>query len=257
MYLKYQDAIKKQLDLNPEEWNFKNNNNYKEILEHIDHNLGKQYLNIIKNNFKQFYESNFDTLKNICNLNDKYGKTTKYQFENFITCSPTNLRYLLHSLLFLEDIKKYKLNNIDIIEIGGGYGGLCFFIHNIAPLYEININSYTIFDLLEASLLQEKYLNMLNIKKVKFCQLDNFNNLKNNSFLISNYAFSEISKELQTKYIEKIINPYTTFGFLVWNFIDVYNFVENSIIEKETEYPQSQYGKTSNYYVRYYPTSNL
>ena len=51
-------------------------------------------------------------------------------------------------------MKKYKLNNIDIIEIGG-YGGLCLFIHNIAPLYEININSYTIFDLLEPSLLQK------------------------------------------------------------------------------------------------------
>ena len=149
-----------------------------------------------------------------------------------MTCSPSNLRYLLHSLLILEDMKKYKLNNVDIIEIGGGYGGLCFFIHSIAQLYEININSYTIFDLLEPSLLQEKYLNVLNIEKVDFCQLDNFNNLKNNSFLISNYAFSEISKELQTEYIEKIINPYTTFGFLTWNFISVYDFVENSIIEK-------------------------
>lgn len=111
--------------------------------------------NVIITKFKTFYESNFDTLRNICELNDKYGKTKKYNLKNFMTCSPSNLRYLLHSLLFLEDMKKYKLNNIDIIEIGDGYGGLCLFIHNIAPLYEININSYTIFDLLEPYLLQK------------------------------------------------------------------------------------------------------
>lgn len=146
-------------------------------------------------------------------------------------------------------MKKYKLNNVDIIEIGGGYGGLCFFVHSIAPLYEINITSYTIFDLLEPSLLQEKYLNALNIEKVKFCQIDNFNNLKNNSFLISNYAFSEINIELQSEYTEKIINPYTIYGFLAWNAIPVYDFVDNSIIEKE-EYH-------NDCHVRYYPKSNL
>ena len=129
-----------------------------------------------------------------------------------------------------------------------------FFIHSIAPLYEININSYTIFDLLEPSLLQKKYLNVLNVPDVNCCQLDNFDNIKNDSILISNYAFSEISKELQMKYIDKIINPYTKFGFLTWNFHPVYNFVKNSVIEKEEEYPKTG---SKNYYVRYYPIPNL
>ena len=257
MYDNYRLSIKTQLNLNPEEWNFKSNCYYTAILEHCNGHHAEQYFDVIIKKFKTFYESNFETLKNICKLNDKYAKTKKYNLKNFMLCSPSNLRYILHSLLFLEDVKKYKLNNINIIEIGGGYGGLCFFIHNIAPLYEININSYTIFDLLEPSLLQKRYLNALNIEKVNFCQIDNFDNLKNDSFLISNYAFSEISKELQTEYIEKIINPYTTFGFLAWNFIDrcpVYNFVENSIIEKEEEYPLTSRGAK---YVRYYPKLNL
>ena len=139
IYSRYQQAIKSQLILNKEELNFKNDSNYTYMLEHVDNNLGHKYLHTIKNNFKQFYESNFEFLKNICHLNDKYGKTNKYQMKDFMTCSPTNIRYLLHTLLILEDIKKYKLNNVDIIEIGGGYGGLCFFVHSIAPLYEINI----------------------------------------------------------------------------------------------------------------------
>jgi hypothetical protein len=255
MYSNYQQVIQKQLELSVEDWDFKQNIKYKEILEHVSIDQGHKYLEIIKNDFYLFYLLYLDKLKHICYLNDKYGKPNKYEIESFMKCSPTNLRYILHSILILKDIQKYKLNNIDIIEIGGGYGGLCFFIHNIAPLYKIKINSYTIFDLLEASLLQKRYLNALNIKNIKYCQLDNFNNLQNESFLISNYAFSEISEELQCKYIEKIINPYTTFGFLAWNYYNgVYDFVpENSIIEKEKEYPHTNIHYT-NYYVRYYPT---
>ena len=251
LYSKYQDAIKLQLILNKEEWNFKSDEDYTFVLEHVGCDHGHIYLHAIKNKFQQFYELNFEFLKKICCLNDKYGKSKKFQIDNFMTCSPTNIRYLFQTLYILEDMKKYKLNNIDIIEIGGGYGGLCFFIHSIAPLYDININSYTIFDLLEASLLQEKYLNALNIEKVQFYQLDNFNNLKNNSFLISNYAFSEFPKELQIEYTEKIINPYTIFGFLAWNFIPVYNFVDNSIIKIEKD------DLLYDLYVRYYPNSNL
>jgi hypothetical protein len=252
MYIRYTNYIKTQINLNPEEWDFKTNRDYCAILEHCNGLDAEKYFIEIRNRFKTFYDSNIDYIRNICELNDKYGKTNKYYLKNFMNCSPSNLRYLLHTLLFLEDMKKYKLNNIDIIEIGGGYGGLCLFVHKIAPLYEININSYTIFDLLEPSLLQKKYLNALNIPHVNCCQLDNFDNIKNDSILISNYAFSEISKELQMKYIDEIINPYTKFGFLTWNFIPVYNFVKNSVIEKEKEYPQTD---GSNYYVRYYPNT--
>lgn len=256
IYKEYIDFIRDtQLKLQPKDWNFKKCSSYTYMLEHVNFNQGEHYLNVIKNKFNTFYKNNSEFLKNLCNLNDKYGETKKYNFKNFMTCSPTNLRYILHSLLILEDMKKYKLNNVDIIEIGGGYGGLCFFIHNIAPIYEININSYTIFDLLEASLLQEKYLNALNIKKPYFYQLDNFHNLKNNSFLISTYAFSEIPMYIQKEYSEKIINQKTKFGFIAWNNIPVYNFVENSIIEKERAYPVT--APSNDYFVRYYPIPNL
>ena len=126
-YDAYQKAIKTQLTLNPEEWNFKNNKDYTAVLEHVSKSLGKQYLNSIIEKFKTFYESNFDTLKNICDLNDKYGKTNKHQYENFMTCSPSNLRYISHALLILEDMKKYKLDDVDIIEIGGGLWRIMLF----------------------------------------------------------------------------------------------------------------------------------
>jgi len=250
IYKIYVDFIKNtQLTLSPEKWYFKSDPDYTYMLEHVSQYEGNQYLDIIKNNANHFYESNFKFLIDICNLNDKYGKTKKTNFQNFMTCSSTNLRYIFFSLLILEDMKKHKLNNINIIEIGGGYGGLCFFVHKIAKLYNILINSYTIFDLVEASNLQEKYLNALNIENVNFCQLDKYNNLIKNRFLISTYAFSEIPTNIQKEYSKEIINPYTKFGFIAWNSIPVYYFIENSIIEKEREYPLT--GKY-NYFVRYY-----
>ena len=143
------------------------------------------------------------------------------------------------------------LNNIDIIEIGGGYGGLCFYMYNIAPLFNITINTYSIFDLNMPLKLQKKYLEALNILNVNYLELDNISNLNKNSFLISNYAFSEISLELQKKYTDMVLNPYVSFGFLAWNFIDVYNFIDNKKITVEDEYPLT--GLHHNKYVRFKP----
>ena len=142
------------------------------------------------------------------------------------------------------------LNNIDIIEIGGGYGGLCFFIYNLASLFNITIKSYSIFDLKYPLLLQKKYLENLNINNVNFADLDCIKNIKENSFLISNYAFSEISMDIQKIYTEKLLNPYTSHGFLAWNFINVYNFIDDKFITTENEFPLTS---NENKFVRFKP----
>lgn len=255
-YEKYANFIKNtQLNLEPDDLYFKNSGDYTYMCEHVNNRQGNEYLNFIRSKFSSFYENNLNVLIEKCQLNDKYGKTKKNNFDNFTSCSPSNLRYILHTLLILEDMKKYNLNNIDIIEIGGGYGGLCFFVNSLAPLYNININSYTIFDLLEPSLLQEKYLNALNINNVNFYQLDNFKTLNKNSFLISTYAFSEISMSIQNEYSEKIINPFVKFGFIAWNAISVYEFIKDSTIENETEYPLT--GGHNNRFVRFFPNKEI
>ena len=237
MYTSYIQSIKLNLNKIPSDWSFKSDNNYKGILEHVSVSQGIQYLNCIKTKFNSLYKNNTDLLIQLCNTNDKFGQTQKELIDNFTICSPTNLRYIFHSFLILTYMQEKALNNIDIIEIGGGYGGLCFYIYNLAPLFNITINTYSIFDLLEASMLQKLYLEQLNITNAKFYQLDNFADLSTNSFLISNYAFSEISMELQQEYSAKILNPYTSYGFLSWNFIKVYQFINNKHVKIEPELP--------------------
>ena len=144
-----------------------------------------------------------------------------------------------------------NLNNVDIIEIGGGYGGLCFFINKLASLFDITISTYTIFDLPEPLMLQKKYLEALNCNiNLNFAELDNFSGIKENSFLVSTYAFSEIPLEIQKEYTKKILNPYVSHGFIAWNSIDFYNFIDNCTISKEIEFP---YYNDKNYFIKFKP----
>lgn len=247
IYERYINYVK-TIDLNkPETWTFKSNPEYTYMLEHVNVNFGNMYLELIRNKYPELYNVNKNYLISLCSINDAYGVPYVHDFKDFARCSPTNLRYIFHSLLVLDYMKENNLNNIDCIEIGGGYGGECFFLKKLSFLYKIHINSYTIFDLLEASKLQKSFLKNLELD-VNCYQLENFNNLPKNSFLISNYAFSEIPLEIQSKYTELVLNPYVSIGHLCWNNIPVYNFIENGIIEKEEEYPKTG---LSNYYVKF------
>jgi putative sugar O-methyltransferase len=231
-------------------WRFKSNPSYTYMLEHVNKDQGIQYLKEIQKRFNLIYDNNNNYLRELCHINDLYGNPIKQVFNNFTTCSPTNLRYILHSLLILKYANDCNLYTLDIIEIGGGYGGLCFFINKLSNLFNITINTYTIFDLPEPLVLQNKYLNKLDINNVKYYGINNFKDLKLNSFLVSTYAFSEIPFNLQQEYTVKILNPYISYGFIAWNNIDVYNFIENKNIYKETEFPLTS---AKNYFVVFKP----
>jgi len=250
MYNDYINCISSFVNTNINDWTFKSNDEYSAILEHVNSRQGEMYINELQQRFYMLYSTNTEYLVELCRLNDSCGKPKKYNFTNFTECSPTNLRYVLHSFLILTYMKECKLTNIDVIEIGGGYGGLCFFIYKLAHLFDITINTYSIFDLQMPLALQQKYLENLNIHNINYVTLDNMKNLKDNSFLISNYAFSEISLELQQQYTSHVLNPYVSHGFLAWNFITVYEFIDNKNITIEMEYPLTD---GNNRYVRFSP----
>lgn len=198
MYDEYSQVCLENSFKTPDEWNFKYNSKYQVVLEHLNFNDGLHYINIIKNEFSDFYNTYKLYLIELCSLNDSYGKPNTYNYIDFCQCSPTSIRYIYHSLLNLTYIKNnLKINEIDIIEIGGGYGGLCFFMNSLASLFNIKIKSYSIFDLYGVKKLQEVYLRNLNVETFRCFSLNenDYNSyLKQNSYLISIYAFSEFSK---------------------------------------------------------------
>ena len=165
-------------------------------------------------------------IKEFCNLNDKVGNPVKFKFFDFET-SPTSLRYIYHCHLILSYIKTLNLENLDLVEIGVGYGGLCFAIHFFSKFYNIKINSYTIIDIKSVCELQKLYLNIIeyDISNIEYLNSNTFGNdiKKENLFLISNYCFSEIESHLQQKYID-ILFPKILHGFMIWNLIPFFNF---------------------------------
>lgn len=247
-YSTYLTCVPDNLKMKKEDYYFKSDIKYMDMLEHVNPYQGYKYLYEIKTRYKELYDNNEKYLIELCNTNDLYGKPLKFNFVNFNVCSPSNLRYIFQSMLILDNMKENNINNVDIIEIGGGYGGLCFFLFNLSKLFNININSYVIFDLPLASKLQKTYLDIHNIS-VDTYQLDNFENLKKNSYLISNYAYSEITIKLQNEYTDKIINDYCCGGFMAWNNIEPYKFFNfDADIKIEVEYPLTH---PNNKYVRF------
>jgi hypothetical protein len=230
--------------------NFKSNPDYTYMLEHVNHTQGKEYLELIKSKFS-YLDDNY--IQKLTSINDEIGNTIKYKIDNFY-CSPTSLRYIFHSLLILEHLKDLYSSfdkSISIVELGGGYGGLCLiFQHLYSDYYSkyFKINDYSIIDLPNPCILQRKYLeyHKINCKYYSAFDYKEFlqSNQDNEIFLISNYCFSELGYDNQNSYIKNLF-PIINHGFITWNNIDIYDFGKK-IIKKVKEEPLTG---VKNYYV--------
>jgi hypothetical protein len=231
LYDRYHNYVKSILNTN-DLTNFKNNINYTYMLEHVSFKEGIEYLYHINKKFNL----NFDEIKSFCDKNDTIGNPTKFDYP-FGKASPTSLRYILHALLILEYISNLKQSQLNLVELGGGYGGLCLCIYHFKNKFDLNLNfTYTIIDLKYVNLLQKEYLKLHDLEINCLEPYGETFNGKNN-FLISNYCFAEIDKISQEKYIN-ILFPKIDYGFITWNeFTDPYDFgFDCTIID---EYPQT------------------
>ena len=213
---------------------FKRNQTYRSILEHVSPEIGKQYLDAI-NTFTPF---SLEDIQGFCRLNDSIGRPQTSDYTDFVT-SPSNLRYVFHSHIILNHMRSLGLPHLDIVEVGGGYGGLCLALHHFADKYSVTIRSYTIIDLPEPSRLQKLYISQMNPSiTIDFVNASTFGAdiPKTNMFLISNYCFSEISDRFQKEYIAKLF-PKVSHGFITWNWIPLYDF--GFTVREETEFPKT------------------
>jgi len=204
------------------------------MLEHVNKKQGDEYIYYIKNKTNITEQEIID----FCKINDSIGNPNKEDF-GFLICSPSSLRYIFHAHLILTLLSSLNLPSIDIVEIGGGYGGLCLAIQHFSKKYNISINSYSIIDLHIISNLQKLYLSKLVPSlNIDYVDASTFGSCisKQNMFLVSNYCFSEISKENQEKYIENLF-PKVSHGFIAWNNIPLYHFGFKYM--EEIEYPKT------------------
>lgn len=191
---------------------FRINNKYKGILEHVTFQQGLVYLNLIK-------ERNPELLSNLTkySTNDSVGSPMKlmYDIGHF---SPTTIRYIK---VLGDLINEFgNLDNLDIVEIGCGYGGQSKIIMDT-----FNIKSYTFIDLPQVLKLTKRFLESTNVdmSKVIFKDITQLTNNENYDLIISNYAFTECVKSIQLTYFDKVINK-SKMGYITANFIsDIFN----------------------------------
>lgn len=178
---------------------------YREILEHVGYFLGAKYLQEL-NGFEDF---DIHQLKRN-SANDTYGNPRTFTLFNDLKLSTTTIRYLVvwHQIQsFLKPTENSKW-----VEIGCGYGGQAAVINRM-----ISIQSYTMFDVPQAEKLITQYLREIDSKLSPiFGNLDDVQSDQTYDFAISNYAFSELPKKVQTKYLTNVLTR-SRHGYMIMN----------------------------------------
>jgi putative sugar O-methyltransferase len=186
---------------------FRQNSVYHEILEHFEYEDGLKYITEIANENPSLL-TQIEQFK----TNDLYGGPLICDYANIGSISPSTLHYL-RQLSYLETYFG-DLTGKHIVEIGGGYGGLCKLV-----IDKYNIASYTIFDLDPVNELVKKYLGKFTtnyLEKVNVKTLENYNETMQFDICISNCAFTECVPSIQEAYINKVIK-YCKAGFILYN----------------------------------------
>lgn len=200
-YVSSVDAI----NSNPKKFNrFRRIYNYREILEHVTYQQGIKYLKKIENQNPGLY-LNFPKR----HTNDLIGKPRRYIYLQDVGISPTTIRYLSVA----SEIQSIFGTNLggNVVEIGGGYGGQCAVFQDF-----FKVNEYEIFDLPNVQRLIEKFLVAIGrSENVRFPEFGKTHDTPIN-FAVSNYAFSELPRQIQNWYLENILKK-SEAGYMIMN----------------------------------------
>lgn len=149
---------------------------------------GERILERISNT--SFIVEHFEKFK----YNDKLGSPIMYNYKDYGYFSPNTLHYI-NTLYELQQCFDIKSTNWDIIEFGGGYGGLCHILS-----YIVKWKSYSFVEIHEPLELAKKFFLNTPVGKVN-CLLPE--EVKENKYdlFISEFAFCELNEEGLQKFM--------------------------------------------------------
>lgn len=181
---------------------FKRDPAFRRVLEHVSQEQGAKYFELIcaerpelTSCFPKFLE------------NDRLGDPQTFAYGAW-QFSPTTLRYVN---VLADLIGRFSsLDGLDILEIGGGYGGQCKVIADACRFH-----SYTLVDLPEALELQVRYLTELNVPRFQCRRPDELAE-RDYDLAISNFALSELESAAQDYYFDRVLRR-SQRGYLTWN----------------------------------------
>jgi hypothetical protein len=183
--------------------------------------FGREYYTLLQREYAMTPEM----VAGFCKINDSFGHPRTYTIDDLPDpVSPTSLRYLYHAARIL----RYAKGATKYVEVGGGYGGLFLAMNYLSP---IPIAEYHIVDLDPVLRLQK--LVLADHANVRYHSATSHGrDVPDGCFFISNYCFSEISKEYRDAYEDALIRRCPQ-GFLAWNTIAPYSFGKSIMLEVE------------------------
>lgn len=206
---------------------FKANISYRRVLEHLTAYQGLLYLNQAKRS--PHFRRDFRIASNQI---DSFGGGEKYLYRDYGLASPTSLRYLKVTSDMLDLFG--SLDRKVVSEIGCGYGG-----QSIALKVLCNVNDYNYFDLPEVLGLIETCISKVESPK-NFQMIDGRDvPIVDSDVVISNYAFSELTRKMQDTYLRNVILRAKS-GYITWNDLSFKVLDGYSIDELNDIIPNSQ-----------------
>lgn len=174
---------------------FRSNPNYNYIVGCDSHgyNTAKMFFEFIKKHYEELY-INLDSFQKI----EDVGGPPLYGFENNrLKFSPNTLRYIK----VLGDLNLHigNLKNLDVVEIGPGYGGQSIVINNYNK-----VSSYTYIDCVESINLIKKYVSFFEPFETIFYDTNSIEE-KKWDLVIADSSLSEMDDEAFDFYLNKII----------------------------------------------------
>lgn len=223
----YRAAVAEALTQSPREWTFKGDPRYRRILEHVTPEQGAEFYALIEAEFPGLFDDlqTRRLIESMVYLSDTHGMAELAPLPpHGYLGSPSNYRYLYHALLILRHAESLGLKQYHIVEVGGGYGGLAYFINRFVNRFASWPSSHTVIDLPEVAALQAKYaaaldfplhtVNGLDAEAIDTALLPDDGPPR---YFVSIYAFSEFDAETRAWYEERVARR-CAHGFLVWNF---------------------------------------
>lgn len=136
---------------------------------------------------------------------DRYGQPHVYDYGTYGHFSPTTLHHIYKAAEICE--KMTPSRTARILQIGGGYGGLCKILHDMQAW-----QTYTIIDLPCHLALARKTLENQGITGVYFLTPEEIDAVADYDLVISDLSFSEYAHSLQQLFIERLL-PRARGGF--------------------------------------------
>ena len=204
---------------------FKSIQGYKNILEHVTPRQGAEYLQVAMEMAGDALLENLEAFKE----NDVIGNPDRFSYPETGKISPTTIRYIKNVFEMATLLGESPISRV--VEVGGGYGGLCKTLSVVCDFDE-----YILVDLPEAVAVQEKYLSNFPelYAKCKFVSCDDVETVKDVDLFISNYALSECDYDTQINYYDKLVAN-SKFAYIIYNLVNFNDFYYNKFTERMSE----------------------